>query len=150
MAKDLNVGDFPVAPRRSQARGASPVVESEGQTSSTTGTAEIQPVVDAPQQPHQDKAESATKPKGRAGLLTEEARASRQTREQTRRSQAADSRDRLRNLARVKTREIKHFVNVPLDGETKARLERAAHENGLKMTVIMKDAIATYLEEAGY
>jgi hypothetical protein len=32
----------------------------------------------------------------------------------------------------------------------KARLVRAAHENEVKMTVIMQAAIETYLEDNGY
>ncbi|WP_348628495.1 hypothetical protein [Mesorhizobium sp. M5C.F.Cr.IN.023.01.1.1] len=41
-------------------------------------------------------------------------------------------------------------MNVPLDYETKKRLEKAAHENDLKMTVIMKAAIDQYLRDNGY
>jgi hypothetical protein len=41
-------------------------------------------------------------------------------------------------------------VNVPLEQEMKARLIRAAHENDVRMTVIMQAAIDTYLEDNGY
>jgi hypothetical protein len=61
-----------------------------------------------------------------------------------------NSRNRLRDLKRARERESKHFVNVPLDYDTKKRLERAAYENDLKMTVIMKAAIDQYLRDNGY
>ena len=41
-------------------------------------------------------------------------------------------------------------VNIALDQETKARLVRASHENDVKMTVVMKEAIDVYLKENGY
>lgn len=61
-----------------------------------------------------------------------------------------DSRNRLRELRQNRERESKHFVNVSLDYDTKRRLEKAAHENGLKMSVILRDAIDQYLTENGY
>ena len=61
-----------------------------------------------------------------------------------------DSRNRLRELRKARERESKHFVNVSLDYETKRRLENAAHDNGLKMTVILRDAIDRYLKDNGY
>lgn len=61
-----------------------------------------------------------------------------------------DSRNRLRDLRKSRERESKHFVNVSLDYETKRRLEKAAHDNGLKMTVILRDAIDQYLKDNGY
>lgn len=60
------------------------------------------------------------------------------------------ARTRLRDLKRAQTRESKHFVNVPLDYETKMRLQKASFENDLKMTVIMKAAIDQYLRDNGY
>jgi hypothetical protein len=60
------------------------------------------------------------------------------------------ARTRLRDLKRAQARESKHFVNVPLDYETKRRLQKAALENDLKMTVIMKAAIDQYLRDNGY
>ena len=65
-------------------------------------------------------------------------------------NQREDSRNRLRELRRNRERESKHFVNVSLDYDTKRRLEKAAHDNGLKMTVILRDAIDQYLSENGY
>ncbi|MBC2887662.1 hypothetical protein H7Q97_19995 [Ochrobactrum sp. CM-21-5] len=64
--------------------------------------------------------------------------------------QREDSRNRLRDLRKSRERESKHFVNVPLDYDTKRRLERAAHDNDLKMTVIMRAAIDEYLTNNGY
>ena len=60
------------------------------------------------------------------------------------------ARTRLRDLKRAQTRESKHFVNVPLDYETKMRLQKASFDNDLKMTVIMKAAIDQYLRDNGY
>lgn len=60
------------------------------------------------------------------------------------------ARTRLRDLKRAQARESKHFVNVPLDYETKMRLQKASFENDLKMTVIMKAAIDQYLRDNGY
>jgi hypothetical protein len=60
------------------------------------------------------------------------------------------ARTRLRDLKRAQTRESKHFVNVPLDYETKMRLQKASFDNDLKMTVIMKEAIDQYLRDNGY
>nr|WP_153404839.1 hypothetical protein [Sinorhizobium meliloti] len=42
-------------------------------------------------------------------------------------------------------RESKHYVNCPLDYDTKMRLQRAALENDVKMPVIMKAAIDQFL-----
>ena len=60
------------------------------------------------------------------------------------------ARHALKNLKRAKERDAKFYVNVALDYETKARLKRAAHENDVKMTVIMQAAIDFYLTENGY
>ncbi|WP_287350927.1 hypothetical protein [Mesorhizobium sp.] len=76
--------------------------------------------------------------------------AERRERSTTRALEREVSRTRLRDLKRARERESKHFVNVPLDYETKKRLEKAAHENDLKMTVIMKAAIDQYLRDNGY
>jgi hypothetical protein len=158
MAKDLSVGDFPIAARRTKPAAPSTLKADPA----TAEDRESLPPVTAPVAANEpsDQPDGDTRPVSRpmsAGpgtqkrsILSEEARQERQAREETRRMNAAGSRNRLRNLARAKTREVKHFVNVPLDPDTKARLERAAHENGLKMTTIMRDAIQTDLSEAGY
>lgn len=56
----------------------------------------------------------------------------------------------LKNLKRAKERDAKFYVNVALNYETKMRLKTAAHENDVKMTVIMQAAIDFYLKENGY
>ncbi|MDW9371587.1 hypothetical protein GOC03_30240 [Sinorhizobium meliloti] len=61
-----------------------------------------------------------------------------------------DSRKRLSDLKRLRERESKHFVNVPLDDEIKKRLKKAALENDVKMTVIMEAAIDQFLRDNGY
>lgn len=80
-------------------------------------------------------------------FVTPEERRTNDTKEANKRE---DSRNRLRQLRRDRERESKHFVNVSLDYDTKRRLEKAAHENGLKMSVILRDAIDQYLTENGY
>ncbi|MDE3795783.1 hypothetical protein I7G59_00345 [Sinorhizobium meliloti] len=64
--------------------------------------------------------------------------------------QREDSRVRLRDLKRARDRESKHYVNCPLDYGTKMRLQKAAIENDVKMTVIMKAAIDQFLKDNGY
>ncbi|MBB3397885.1 hypothetical protein [Rhizobium sp. BK060] len=61
-----------------------------------------------------------------------------------------ETRRRLKNLKRTKERNIRFYVNVPLEQDVKARLLRAAHENDIRMTVIMQAAIDTYLQDNGY
>ncbi|RWJ74668.1 MAG: hypothetical protein EOR35_31260 [Mesorhizobium sp.] len=61
-----------------------------------------------------------------------------------------EGRNRLRDLKRAHTREAKHYVNCPLDYDTKMRLQKAAFENDLKMTVIIKAAIDQFLRDNGY
>lgn len=64
--------------------------------------------------------------------------------------QREESRVRLRDLKRARDRESKHYVNCPLNYETKKRLERASFENDVKMTKIMQAAIDQYLKDNGY
>jgi hypothetical protein len=61
-----------------------------------------------------------------------------------------DARYSLKNLKRSKQRNVKFFVNIALDYELKARLQRAAGENDLKMTAVVKAALDYYLTENGY
>ncbi|OWW02409.1 hypothetical protein ATY81_21930 [Rhizobium sp. R72] len=61
-----------------------------------------------------------------------------------------ETRRRLKNLKRVKERNIRFYVNVPLEQDVKARLLRASHENDIRMTIIMQAAIDTYLQDNGY
>ncbi|ASY67057.1 hypothetical protein SJ05684_a37430 (plasmid) [Sinorhizobium sojae CCBAU 05684] len=64
--------------------------------------------------------------------------------------QREDSRVRLRDLKRARDRESKHYVNCPLDYDTKMRLQKAALDNDVKMTVIMKASIDQFLKDNGY
>ncbi|WP_292669278.1 hypothetical protein [Mesorhizobium sp.] len=57
---------------------------------------------------------------------------------------------RLRDLKRAHAREAKHYVNCPLDYDTKMRLQKAAFDNDIKMTVIIKAAIDQFLRDNGY
>lgn len=61
-----------------------------------------------------------------------------------------DARRKLKNLKRAKERNLRFYVNLPLDQEAKTRLMRAAHENEIHMTIIMQAAIDTYLKDNGY
>ncbi|CDZ55598.1 hypothetical protein [Neorhizobium galegae] len=56
----------------------------------------------------------------------------------------------LKNLKRSKQRSVKFFINIALDYELKARLQRASQENDLKMTQVVKAALDYYLKENGY
>ncbi|WP_431323449.1 hypothetical protein [Rhizobium sp. YTU87027] len=79
--------------------------------------------------------------------LPEEERLRRSAR---RAAEQQETRRRLKNLKRMKERNIRFYVNVPLEQDVKARLLRAAHENDIRMTVIMQAAIDTYLQDNGY
>ncbi|MDW9477148.1 hypothetical protein [Sinorhizobium meliloti] len=145
MAKGrTTVSDFAVAPRRSR-----PVEQSGTQPASESKPAELpteprnanQSQEAAPLGPEGDK------PVNRLISPTEEARRERAT---TRALQREDSRIRLRDLKRARDRESKHYVNCPLDYDTKTRLQKAALENDVKMTVIMKAAIDQFLKDNGY
>ena len=61
-----------------------------------------------------------------------------------------DVRYSLKNLQRAKQRNVKFFINIALDYEMKARLQRAALENDVKMTAVVKAALDYYLSENGY
>jgi hypothetical protein len=61
-----------------------------------------------------------------------------------------DVRTSLKNLKRSKQRTVKFFVNVALDYDLKTRLQRAAQENDVKMTAVVKAALDYYLSENGY
>ncbi|WP_234902069.1 hypothetical protein [Agrobacterium rubi] len=61
-----------------------------------------------------------------------------------------DVRYSLKNLKRSKQRNVKFFINIALDYELKARLQRAASENDLKMTAVVKAALDFYLTENEY
>lgn len=137
MAKErTTISDFAVAPRRrkvSEDRPAQEVASTEEQAPSSLAAA--------------GPAGAEETAAARIAPATETERRDRATK---RALEQENSRNRLRDLKRARERESKHFVNVPLDYDTKKRLERAAYENDLKMTVIMKAAIDQYLRDNGY
>ncbi|MCY1548085.1 hypothetical protein D9M68_841730 [compost metagenome] len=145
MAKgQTTVSDFAVAPRRS--RPAERQATQDGSRKSAElpaaePTAENQPGVQAPAGIEPDR------PMNRLIAPTEEARRERAT---AKALQREDARVRLRDLKRARDRESKHYVNCPLDYDTKTRLQKAALENDVKMTVIMKAAIDQFLKDNGY
>ncbi|NRP74918.1 hypothetical protein ILFOPFJJ_05841 [Ensifer psoraleae] len=145
MAKgQTTVSDFAVAPRRSRPleQAATPADSAPNPTEPSTETRNA----DRPQEavPVGTEADQASN-----GLIapTQEARRERAT---ARALQREDSRVRLRDLKRARDRESKHYVNCPLDYDTKMRLQKAAIENDVKMTVIMKAAIDQFLKDNGY
>ncbi|CAN7737980.1 hypothetical protein [Neorhizobium sp. LjRoot104] len=97
-----------------------------------------------------DRAEIKPAPEQRAGNLISPDEEVRRERTTTRALRQEASRVRLQDLKQTKARESKHFVNCPLDFDTKQRLARAAVENEIKMTVIIKTAIDQYLRDNGY
>lgn len=99
---------------------------------------------------HQADASIGAQPDQPANRLIAPTVEERRDRATTRALQREDSRVRLRDLKRARDRESKHYVNCPLDYDTKKRLEKAALENDVKMTVIMKAAIDQYLKDNGY
>jgi len=138
MAKGkVTLSDFPVASRRRPS-----TTDEEKPIAELDGTEDIA----------NEKASQSSDTKKRAihsksQIVTPEERRTNDTKAA---NQREDSRNRLRQLRRDRERESKHFVNVSLDYDTKRRLEKAAHENGLKMSVILRDAIDQYLTENGY
>lgn len=57
---------------------------------------------------------------------------------------------RLRAMRRAKANVSKHYINVPLDFDTKQALAAAAHDHDIKMAEIVRDALDFYLRSAGY
>lgn len=146
MAKGLTtVSDFAVAPRRNRASEQTATQEDVAIKSDAAPTVTQAPEDQSPE-PAPLRGE-ADQPANRVIAPTEEVRRERAT---TRALQREDSRVRLRDLKRARDRESKHYVNCPLDYDTKKRLEKAALENDVKMTVIMKAAIDQYLRDNGY
>lgn len=138
MAKGkVTLSDFPVASRRrpSTTDEKKPIAELDG--TEEIANEKISQSSDTKKQAIHSKSQ----------FVTPEERRTNDTKEA---NQREDSRNRLRQLRRDRERESKHFVNVSLDYDTKRRLEKAAHENGLKMSVILRDAIDQYLTENGY
>jgi len=142
MAKQkITLSDFPVAERRKRSvdldkvaassKSISPMQEYDAATVSNETAAATS------KQKKQDRPLETTPEQHRASAIENA-------------NSREDSRNRLRELRKSRERESKHFVNVSLDYETKRRLEKAAHDNGLKMTVILRDAIDQYLKDNGY
>jgi hypothetical protein len=134
----LSVGDIPIAPRKDRA----PVpkeADSSAPAKRLSGPADdaSAPLADA----------EAAEPRNR---LPRPSPDDRKVVASQRALNQEKARTKLRDLKRAQTRESKHFVNVPLDYETKMRLQKASFENDLKMTVIMKAAIDQYLRDNGY
>lgn len=128
----LSVGDIPIAPRKARKSA-----QAEAGTARSTEASKAAVVADA-----EARTQRHPLPKP-----------SEEERKETSVGRALDqekARVRLRDLKRAQTRESKHFVNVPLDYETKMRLQKASFDNDLKMTVIMKAAIDQYLRDNGY
>ncbi len=135
----LFVGDIPIAPRRARspsdtgAKIAAKEESSEAALAASSGPA----IAD-------------TEPKKSRGDLPKPNSEERKAVASQRSLDQEKARTRLRDLKRAQARESKHFVNVPLDYDTKTRLQKASFDNDLKMTVIMKAAIDQYLRENGY
>lgn len=139
------INDFPVAPRRQ--RPPSPEKAAEQ-------AAEIAGKV---QQPREDIVEGAIplasaeqRPTAKHSDLILPTPDARRERASAKALEQEASRLRLHQLKQNRARESKHFVNTPLDYDTKKRLERAASENDIKMTVIVKAAIDQFLRDNGY
>lgn len=143
MAKgQTTVSDFAVAPRRS--RIADTAAKQDDAPMSSEETPED---TGAKSHPQVSPGVVADQPPSRLIAPTEEARRERSV---SKALQREDSRVRLRDLKRARDRESKHYVNCPLNYETKKRLERASFENDVKMTKIMQAAIDQYLKDNGY
>jgi hypothetical protein len=126
----LSVGDIPIAPRKAR-KPTSPETGAAKSPAPPIAVAEVEATT---------RQHPLPKPSAEERRETSVQRALDQEKART----------RLRDLKRAQTRESKHFVNVPLDYETKMRLQKASFENDLKMTVIMKAAIDQYLRDSGY
>lgn len=126
----LSVGDIPIAPRKER-KAPSPETVTAKPSEPATAVADVEATT---------RRRPLPKPSAEERRETSVQRALDQEKART----------RLRDLKRAQTRESKHFVNVPLDYETKMRLQKASFENDLKMTVIMKAAIDQYLRDNGY
>ena len=132
MSKEpIDIEQFSLAPRRKPDSGMT--ILGANPTSASTG----------------NDGEPAATPKAAATLprLSEEERRRRASRLV---DEQQEARRRLKNLKRAKGRAIRFYVNVPLEQAVKERLMRAAHENDVKMTVILQAAIDIYLQDNGY
>lgn len=135
----LSVGDIPIAPRRARPPSdmGAEIATKEKSLAAASPAAADSPIAD-------------TETKGSRGDLPNPSGGERKAAASQRSLDQEKARTRLRDLKRAQARESKHFVNVPLDYDTKMRLQKASFDNDLKMTVIMKAAIDQYLRENGY
>jgi len=132
----LSVGDIPIAPRKAR----QPVSAEAGTDMSS----------EPPKAPAVSVAVVDVEAREERPALPKPSAEERKEASVQRALDQEKARTRLRDLKRAQTRESKHFVNVPLDYETKMRLQKASFDNDLKMTVIMKAAIDQYLRDNGY
>ncbi|MBB4145708.1 hypothetical protein [Rhizobium rhizoryzae] len=148
MAKGTSsISDFPVAPRRSRGNVPNPMSQPAIDNEAENAVASHQPDEAAVEEAPAQVQAVQVPPRSSLILPSPEARRERATNKSLEREA---SRIRLQELKQNKARESKHFVNCPLDYDTKKRLERAASENDLKMTVIVKAAIDQFLKDNGY
>ncbi|BCH20132.1 hypothetical protein MesoLjLa_69830 (plasmid) [Mesorhizobium sp. L-2-11] len=140
----LSVSDFPIAPRRPKPaiskaamKPASVSVGAEVRTAAREPAAALVSETDATRERPR---RSLPNPSGEERKSKAVERALAQE----------EGRYRLRDLKRAHTREAKHYVNCPLDYDTKLRLQKAAFDNDIKMTVIIKAAINQFLRDNGY
>jgi len=87
---------------------------------------------------------------GATAMLPKPSENERRETAETRAIAQEEVRTSLKNLKRSKQRNVKFFVNIALDYALKARLQRAAAENDLKMTAVVKAALDYYLKENDY
>ena len=133
------IEDFPIAPRRARKAETGREPENGAGSNSPQGAEGQEPPATGPQPPVPSRSNVI--------LPTPEARKERAT---AKALEQETSRLRLQDLKQKRARESKHYVNCALDYDTKKRLERAASENDVKMTVIVKAAIDQFLRDNGY
>lgn len=142
-----SITDFPVAPRRPRTAPAEPAQKPEVAQEPEKVVAN-EPATEAKAEaPVTANSQPPVSSRSSVILPTPEAR---QERAANKALEREASRLRLQELKQNRARESKHFVNCPLDYDTKKRLERAASENDVKMTVIVKAAIDQFLRDNGY
>lgn len=153
----LSVEDFQVAPRR---KANAPAVDMDVQHEDDTDAGANQDrdvlraelsaadvIASEPADTGEGRAQGPAPAVAKLPRAGDEERRERVTRRAIERE---DSRNAFARLRRSRERESKHFVNVPLDYNTKKRLEKAAYDNDLKQTQIMREAIDKFLTENGY
>lgn len=140
----LSVSDFPIAPRRPKAAISKATLNSASASEvAEAGSAAREPAA----APVSEAAATRERPQRSLPNPSGEERKSKAI---ERALAQEDARYRLRDLKRAHAREAKHYVNCPLDYDTKMRLQKAAFDNDIKMTVIIKAAIDQFLRDNGY